>query len=149
MYRRRGKQLEFFLVHPGGPFFARKPAGSWSVPKGEPSPGETPLAAAKREFLEETGQSWEACGGGEVIPLGSVRQSGGKLVEAWGFEGDWPAGARFASNTFEMEWPPRSGHMRTYPEADQGRFLPEREARLRIHPAQVAFLDRLIAHVSG
>lgn len=149
MFRRRGGAFEFFLVHPGGPFFARKTAGVWSIPKGEPAPDEDPLAAAEREFLEETGQSRERCGGGELIPLGSVRQPSGKVVEAWGFEGDWPEGARFASNTFEMEWPRGSGRRLTISEADEGRFFAEPEARLRIHPAQAAFLDRLIAHVSG
>jgi predicted NUDIX family NTP pyrophosphohydrolase len=149
MFRRRGGAFEFFLVHPGGPFFARKTAGVWSLPKGEPAPGEDALAAAQREFLEETGQGWDRCGGRDLIPLGSVRQKSGKIVEAWGFEGDWPAGARFASNTFELEWPPGSGRRLTIPEADEGRFFPEPEARLRIHPAQAAFLDRLMAHVSG
>jgi predicted NUDIX family NTP pyrophosphohydrolase len=149
MFRRRAGGFEFFLVHPGGPFFARKSAGVWSIPKGEGLPGEDPQAVARREFMEETGQSWEACGGREAFPLGSVRQAGGKIVEAWGFEGDWPEGARFESNTFELEWPPRSGRRQSFPEADQGGFFVEAEARQRIHAAQAAFLDRVIAHVAG
>jgi predicted NUDIX family NTP pyrophosphohydrolase len=149
MFRRRQDGLEFYLVHPGGPFFARRNAGVWSIPKGELAPDEDPLTVAKREFLEETGQSWERCGGGETFPLGSIRQPGGKVVEAWGFAGDWPEGARFESNTFEMEWPPRSGRRPSFPEADQGGFFAEAEARLRIHPAQAAFLDRVIAQVAG
>src|SRR5207249_2134557 len=83
----------------------------------------------RREFLEETGQPPERCGAGELIPLGSIRQPGGKIVEAWGFEGDWPEGETLASNTFELEWPPQSGRMQTFPEVDEGRFFPESEAR--------------------
>ena len=149
MFRRRGGGFEFFLVHPGGPFFAGKDAGVWSIPKGEYGPGEDPLTVARREFHEETGQTWAACGGREEIPLGSVRQAGGKVVEAWAFEGDWPVGARFESNTFELEWPPGSGRRQRFPEVDEGRFLAEAEARGRINPSQAAFLDRLMASMSG
>ena len=147
MFRRRGRSIEFFLVHPGGPFFARKTEGVWSIPKGEYAAGEDPVVAAAREFLEETGQSAERCGARSLLALGSIRQPGGKEVLAWGFEGDWPEGETLASNTFELEWPPRSGRMRTFPEVDEGRFFAEAEARLRIHPAQVPFLDRLIGLV--
>src|SRR5262245_16735903 len=149
MFRHRGGAFEFFLVHPGGPFFARKNTGVWSIPKGEFAVGEDPLAAARREFSEETGQRPEQCGARDLIPLGSIRQAGGKLVEAWGFEGDWPAGATFESNLFSLEWPPGSGQRRAFPEADEGRFFPEPEARLRIKPAQAELLDRLMAHVEG
>src|SRR5438552_4111186 len=90
MFRRGRAGLEVFLVHPGGPFFARKDAGAWSIAKGEIEPGEEPLDVARREFREETGRGVEECGGGAMIPLGQVRQSGGKTVEAWAFEGDWP-----------------------------------------------------------
>jgi len=143
-----GLLIEFFLVHPGGPFHARRDAGAWTLPKGEFEPGETALAVARREFHEETGQTAEACGAREFVPLGSVRQAGGKVVEAWAFEGDWPAGAMLASNTFELEWPRGSGRMRTYPEVDRGEFFAEAEARVRINAAQAAFLDRVAALVA-
>jgi len=108
MYRRRGTAYEIFLVHPGGPFFARKDPGAWTIPKGEIGADQDPLAEARREFAEETGQTIEACGfSGSFLPLGSVRQAGGKLVEAWAFEGDWPEGAVLAGNSFSLEWPPR------------------------------------------
>ena len=148
MFRRRNGAFEFFLVHPGGPFFTARDAGVWSVPKGEYGRDEDPLTVARREFHEETGQTWEACGGREEIPLGSVQQAGGKVVEAWAFEGDWPADARFASNTFELEWPPGSGRRQSFPEVDQGRFFTESEARARINPSQAAFFDRLITSLS-
>jgi predicted NUDIX family NTP pyrophosphohydrolase len=138
--------LEYFLVHPGGPFHARRDAGAWSIPKGEIEPGEAPLEVALREFLEETGQSAEACGAREFVALGSVRQAGGKVVDAWAFAGDWPDGAVLASNTFELEWPRDSGRMRTFPEVDRGEFCTEAEARRRINAAQAAFLDRAAAH---
>jgi predicted NUDIX family NTP pyrophosphohydrolase len=148
MFRRRGGGVEVFLVHPGGPFFARKDLGVWSIPKGEIEPGEDPLEVANREFREETGQSVEACSrGGPLIGLGSVRQSGGKVVEAWCFEGDWPDGAEFRSNTFTTEWPPRSGRIREFPEVDRGEFFPAATARDKINPAQVAFVDRLVQHL--
>ena len=149
MFRRRNAGFEFFLVHPGGPFFAARDVGVWSVPKGEYGRDEDPLTVARREFHEETGQTWEACGGREETPLGSVQQAGGKVVEAWAFEGDWPPDARFESNTFELEWPPGSGRRQSFPEVDQGRFFTEAEARGRINPAQAAFLDRLITSLSG
>jgi len=148
MCRRREGAFEFFLVHPGGPFFAKKTHGVWSIPKGEFAAGEDPLEAARREFLEETGQRPEQCGARELVALGSIRQAGGKVVEAWGFEGDWPAGAVFASNTFLLEWPPGSGRRREIPEVDEGRFFADAEARLRIKDTQIPLLDRMIAHVS-
>jgi predicted NUDIX family NTP pyrophosphohydrolase len=147
MYRRGEGGPEVFLVHPGGPFFARKDAGYWSVPKGEiDDPAEPPLAVARREFAEETGQTVEDCAtGGDLLPLGSVQQANGKVVQAWAFAGDWPPGATFASNTFELEWPPRSGRRQPFPEVDRGEFFPLPAAREKINPAQQPFLDRLVA----
>ena len=150
MFRRRAGGVEVFLVHPGGPFFARKDLGVWSIPKGEIEPGEDPLEVARREFREETGQSVEGCSrGGPLIPLGSVRQTGGKTVEAWAFEGDWPDGAVLESNTFTMEWPPRSGRTREFPEVDRGEFFPVAVAKQKVNPAQVAFIDRLLQHLES
>jgi predicted NUDIX family NTP pyrophosphohydrolase len=144
LYRRRPGTLEVFLVHPGGPYFARKDAGAWSIPKGEVEPGEEPLDVALREFAEETGQSAETCApGASPTPLGSVRQRGGKVVCAWALEGDWPDGAALRSNTFEIEWPPRSRRLQSFPEADRGAFFPLEEARRKLNPAQVELLDRL------
>ena len=144
---RRSPALEFFLVHPGGPFFARKDDGVWTIPKGLIEPGEGALAVAAREFEEETGRSPAECGlPGEPIALGSVRQRGGKLVEAWGFEGRWPEGEAVRSNTFRLEWPPRSGHWQEFPEVDRGGFFSLAEARRKLNPAQVEFLDRLLQH---
>jgi predicted NUDIX family NTP pyrophosphohydrolase len=146
LYRRTADGPEVFIVHPGGPFFARKDDGVWSIPKGEVEDGEAPLAVARREFVEETGQSLAACCAiGEPQPLGEIRQSGGKRVEAWAVEGDWPAGAELASNTFTLEWPPRSGTMQEFPEVDRGGFVPLAVARTKLNPAQVEFLERLVA----
>jgi predicted NUDIX family NTP pyrophosphohydrolase len=144
MYRRCGAGIEVFLVHPGGPFWARKDAGAWTVPKGEYMEGEEPLAAARREFEEETG--WTA--DGNYIGLGEVRQAGGKLVSAWASEGDCDP-ASLKSNTFSMEWPRGSGQMREFPEVDRGAWFSLAEARVRILPSQAEFLDRLISHISG
>ncbi len=139
LWRRREGRLEVLLAHPGGPFFARKDAGVWSVPKGEVEPGEDPIAVARREFAEETGHELPE---GPMLDLGEVRQRGGKLVRAWAVEGDLdPASAR--SNTFELEWPPRSGRIQTFPEVDRVEWFELAEARERINPAQAAFLDRL------
>jgi predicted NUDIX family NTP pyrophosphohydrolase len=145
MYRRREPEgVEVFLVRPGGPLFAGRDAGVWSVPKGEIEEGEPPLEVARREFLEETGQSVEACRTGErLLDLGSVVQRGGKEVVAWAFEGDWPRGAELRSNTFRLEWPPRSGRWHEFPEVDRAEFFALPAARERIHPAQAVFLDRL------
>lgn len=156
LFRRRGGALEVFLVHPGGPFFARKDAGAWSLPKGELEPGEAPLAVARREFAEETGQSLEVCApDARPVPLGSVRQRGGKVVHAFALEGNWPGGRALASqelalesNEFEMEWPPRSGLRRRFPEVDRGGFFPLDEARRKINPAQAELLDRLVAELA-
>jgi predicted NUDIX family NTP pyrophosphohydrolase len=127
------------LVHPGGPFWAKKDAGAWSIPKGEyVEDEEDPLACARREFEEELGTPPPD----DLVPLGEVRQRSGKRVTAWAAAGDLdPAG--IASNTFTMEWPPRSGRMQEFPEVDRAAWFALDEARERINPAQAAFLDRL------
>lgn len=150
LFRRRAGGVEVWLVHPGGPYFARKDAGAWSLPKGEVAAGEEPFEVALREFAEETGQSLERCApGAKPRPLGAVRQRGGKVVVAWAVEGDWPRGAELVSNRFEIEWPPRSGRRRTFPEVDRGAFFPLDEARRKIHPAQVELLERLVASLGA
>jgi predicted NUDIX family NTP pyrophosphohydrolase len=138
MYRRRDRQLEVFLVHPGGPFWAKKDLGAWSVSKGEYADGELPLEAAKREFHEETGFAAH----GDFIELGTVQQSGGKVVSAWAFEGDCDPGD-LISNRFQIEWPPHSGRMAEFPEVDRGGWFSLGAARERILKSQVPFLDRL------
>src|SRR5207249_10192 len=119
MFRVREGRLEVFLAHPGGPFFAKKDDGHWSIPKGETGPGEEPVAAAVREFKEETGIQ----PAGELIELGSVKQRGGKIVHAWAFAGDWDETRPFRSNTFEIEWPPMSGQRQSFPEIDRVAFF--------------------------
>jgi predicted NUDIX family NTP pyrophosphohydrolase len=142
MYRRRGNELEVFLVHPGGPYWAKKDSGAWSIPKGEYTDEEEALAAAKREFEEETGFPVD----GELLALGQVKQAGGKIVTAWAFEGDCVA-ADLKSNTFSMEWPPRSGRQREYPEVDRGDWFSIPEASEKLMAGQLPFLDRLTRHV--
>jgi len=138
-------ELQVFLVHPGGPFFASKDEGFWSIPKGEIEGDEPSFQVALREFQEETGQEVEACAASpDYLELGSVMQSNGKEVQAWAFRGEWPEGASFRSNLFSMEWPPRSGHIRYFPEVDRGVFFNAQEAKAKINPAQSAFIDRLI-----
>ena len=145
MFRRRGNRIEVFLVHPGGPLFARLDEGVWSIPKGEREPGDDPLTVARREFAEETGRSVESVArDGPMIPLGTVTQRGGKRVEGWAFEGDWPEGTPVESNTFSLEWPPRSGRTKAFPEVDRGEFFAPAEAKRRINPAQAELIDRLI-----
>jgi predicted NUDIX family NTP pyrophosphohydrolase len=139
MFRRRGSTVEFLLVHPGGPFWKNKDVGAWSIPKGEYKEGEQALAAAKREFEEETG----IAPGSEFFALGEVKQSGGKIVTAWAFEGDCDAHA-IQSNTFSIEWPPKSGKMREFPEVDRAAWFPIEAARKKILTAQAEFLDRLM-----
>ncbi|HEX6027172.1 MAG TPA: NUDIX domain-containing protein [Solirubrobacter sp.] len=139
LFRRREGGLEVLLVHPGGPLWAKKNLGVWSIPKGEYDADEDPLACALREFEEETGT---ALAPGELIELGEVRQKSGKWVRAWALEGDLdPATVR--SNTFSMEWPPKSGRMQEFPEVDRAEWFDLDAARERINPAQAAFLDRL------
>lgn len=140
LYRRAPAGLEVLLVHPGGPFWAKKDAGAWMLPKGELRPGEEALAAAQREFTEETGFSLPADAG--YIPLGEVRQRGGKTVVAFALESNCdPAALR--SNTFEIEWPPRSGKRQPFPEVDRAAFFTLTEAAKKILPSEAAFLDRL------
>lgn len=139
LYRRRGEP-EVFLVHPGGPFWTKKDAGAWSLPKGEIGEGEDPLQAAKREFTEETGFPIE----GEFRPLDPIKQSGGKVVQAWAIEADCDP-AQVRSNLFAMEWPPKSGRTQQFPEVDRAEWFPIAAARKRIIPAQVTFLDQLVS----
>ena len=140
LYRRRSETLEVLLVHPGGPFWAKKDEGAWSIPKGEYSDGEDPLTAALREFQEETG----AQPSGEFIPLTPVKQAGGKLVHAWALQMDFNP-AVLKSNTFAMEWPPKSGKLRDFPEVDRAAWFGIDEARRKILKGQVDFLDQLTA----
>ena len=139
LYRRRGERIEVLLVHPGGPFWARRDLGAWSIPKGEYGPDEDPLAAARREFEEELGV---APPDGPTDELGEIRQKGGKLVRAWALEGDLDAAA-ITSNTFPVQWPPRSGKWIEVPEVDRAEWFSLEQARERINPAQVALIDRL------
>jgi len=131
---------EVFLVHPGGPFWKNKDAGAWTIPKGEFTADEPPLDAAIREFREETGIHLT----GHFIPLTPIRQKGGKRVYAWAIAGDLDP-ADLVSNTFELQWPPGSGRMKTFPEVDRGAWYPPDAARAIINPAQIAFLDELAA----
>jgi predicted NUDIX family NTP pyrophosphohydrolase len=138
LYRRRAGRLEVFLVHPGGPFWTGKDEGAWSIPKGEYPPGEDPLAAANREFQEET-----SCAAiGQVIPLTSLKQPSGKIIQAWALEGDCDADAS-RSNTFSLEWPPRSGRWQNFPEVDRAAWFPLEVARKKISKGQAGFLAEL------
>jgi predicted NUDIX family NTP pyrophosphohydrolase len=139
VYRRRAV-LEVLVVHPGGPFWAKRDAGSWSIPKGEIDDGEEPVAAARRELGEELGTQLELS---DLVDLGEVRQKAGKVVHAWGARGDFDP-ATLASNTFEMEWPPRSGRRQAFPEVDRAAWAGADEARRLLLPAQGAFVDRLV-----
>ena len=141
MFRRKNGKLEVLLVHPGGPSFQRKDDAAWSIPKGEAAPGEDLLARAQIEFEEELGIRPQ----GNWIELGSIKQKGAKTVHAWAFEGDLPESFKLKSNTFEMEWPPRSGKLKEFPEVDRAEFFAEEIARQKINPAQTPFLDRLRA----
>jgi predicted NUDIX family NTP pyrophosphohydrolase len=141
MFRRTKNKLEVLLAHPGGPFHVHKDDGAWTIPKGEAAPGEDLLTRAQIEFEEEVGFRPESFRG--WIELGSIIQKGGKTVHGWAFEGDLPESFECKSNLFEMEWPPRSGKRKQFPEIDQAVFFPEEVARRKIKPAQVPFLDRL------
>ena len=143
LYRGSDDALEVLLVHPGGPFWARKDAGAWSIPKGEHGAGEDPRACALREFEEETGTALPP---GELIDLGEIRQKGGKVVTAWAAAGDLDAAA-VRSNTFAMEWPPRSGRQTEFPEIDRAGWFGVEEAREKLNAAQTEFLDRLIGRL--
>ena len=144
MYRYGGGALEVFLVHPGGPFWAKKDDGAWSVPKGEFVEGEDPLQAAKREFQEETG----VVAAGDFHPLDVVKQPSGKLIFAWAIEGDLDA-AVIRSNTFSMEWPPHSGKIQEFPEIDRGAWFALARARMKIVKGQLPFLERLQKHLGA
>jgi predicted NUDIX family NTP pyrophosphohydrolase len=144
LYRRRVGSPEVLLVHPGGPYWARKDLGAWSIPKGEYDDAEDPRACALREFEEETGTRLPP---GELAELGEVKQKGGKVVTAWAAEGDLDAGA-VSSNTFTMEWPPRSGRTAEFPEIDRAGWFDIETAREKLVPAQTEFLDRLLERLS-
>ena len=144
MYRQGNGYVEVLLVHPGGPFWAKKDEGAWSIPKGEYADDEDALAAAKREFAEELGTEVD----GEFAELGEVKQASGKIVTAWAVKGDLDATA-IRSNMFEVEWPPRSGTMRTFPEVDRAEWFRLPDARVKILGAQSALLNRLERKISG
>ena len=141
LHRERDGALEVLLAHPGGPYWARRDDGAWSIPKGEVEPGEAPYAAARREFAEELGVAPPE---GDPLPLGEARQSGGKRVVAWALAGDLDP-ETVASSTFEMEWPPRSGRRATFPEVDRVAWVDVETARRRLVPGQVPLLDALVA----
>lgn len=130
--------VEVLLAHPGGPFWRRRDHGAWTIPKGEIEPGEDALIAAQREFAEETGHR----PGGDGLALGSIRQPGGKTVHVWAIEGDWEP-SHLESNTFRLEWPPRSGRMQSFPEVDRADWFPLAEARRKILKGLAPFLTRL------
>jgi predicted NUDIX family NTP pyrophosphohydrolase len=141
MYRFRSGNLEVLIAHPGGPLYARKDDGYWSIPKGEPPEGEALIDAAVREFEEETGLTPH----GPYTELGSIRQKGGKIVHAWAFGGDFDDSQQICSNLFEMEWPPRSGKMQSYPEMDRAQFFTLPEAKQKLRDAQWPLVERLAA----
>jgi predicted NUDIX family NTP pyrophosphohydrolase len=140
MYRFRDDEMEVFLAHPGGPIFRSKDDGYWTIPKGEVQAGEELLATAKREFLEEVG----IIPAGDFLPLGWIRQKGGKIVHAWAFNGDRDENHQHVCNTFSMEWPPKSGRFRHFPEIDRVGFFRIPEARDKLKDTQRPFLDRLL-----
>lgn len=142
MYRRIGGALELLLVHPGGPFWAKKDDGAWSIPKGEYDDGEAPLAVAKREFAEEVGAG--AVPDGDFIDLGDVTQAGRKVVRAFAIAGDFDV-TRLQSNTFEIEWPPKSGRKQSFPEVDRAGWFAPDAARRKILAGQRPFIERLLA----
>jgi predicted NUDIX family NTP pyrophosphohydrolase len=145
VYRMRDGVPEVLLVHPGGPFWKRRDEGAWSIPKGEIEPGENPVAVARREFREELGADPPA---GELAPLGTVRQAGGKVVHAWAVRGDFDPGA-MRSMAFEMEWPPRSGRRASFPEVDRAEWFGLERARTKILEAQRTFIERLEKELAG
>ena len=132
------EDLQVFLVHPGGPFFKNKDLGAWTIPKGEFTEDEEPLDAARREFFEETGHTLS----GDFIKLSPVKQKGGKVVLAWALEKDIDEND-ITSNTFQIEWPPKSGKMKSFPEVDKAAWFSTNEAKEKINPAQVAFIDEV------
>lgn len=142
MFRKSPKGLEVLLAHPGGPYFRNKDEGAWTIPKGEAAEGEELLARARIEFEEELGIAAPVAT--NWIELGTVKQKCGKIVHAWAFEGDCPADFVAVSNTFDLEWPPRSGRMQQFPEIDRAEFFSLEEATRKIKEAQIVFLDRLV-----
>lgn len=146
LYRLDGAEPELLLVHPGGPFWAKKDLGAWSIPKGEYGEGEDPRACAVRELAEELGPTAPRLDLGSLVELGEVKQKGGKVVTAWAAEAEFDP-AELRSNTFSMQWPPRSGVEREFPEVDRAEWFEPAEARRRINPAQAAFVDRLLARI--
>ena len=142
LYNRNDDGVRVLLVHPGGPFWAKKDLGAWSIPKGEYD-DESPEAAARREFAEETGMALTA----PIVSLGDVRQTSGKRVTAFATEGSFDP-ATLVSNLFEMEWPPKSGRRQSFPEVDRAEWFSPDEARRRLIPAQAAFIDRLLTHLA-
>ena len=146
MYRRREGELEVFLSHPGGPFWAKKDLGAWSIPKGEYREDEDALKAARREFTEETGFDTSFAADGDFIDLGTIRQAGGKLVSVWAVEGDCDP-AKLVSNSCMIEWPPRSGRQMEIPEVDRAAWFGKDEARERILKSQAAVIALLIARL--
>jgi predicted NUDIX family NTP pyrophosphohydrolase len=144
LFRGSAESLEVLLVHPGGPFWARKDDGAWSIPKGEFSDNEEPLAAAIREFEEETGQSVA----GDFVPLEPVRQTGGKTVFAWAVRADFDP-SQLRSNLFQLEWPPRSGRQREFPEVDRAAWFDLASAKRKILNGQLPLLEHLSAAVQG
>lgn len=144
VYRKRPHGLQVLLVHPGGPFWARRDEGAWSIPKGEIETGEPSLAAAQREAAEELGTSLT----GEFVALAPVRQRGGKVVAAWAVEADWDP-ARLKSNTFRLEWPRGSGRTRDFPEVDRAAWFSLEEARIKLLPGQLSLLDQLTALIES
>jgi predicted NUDIX family NTP pyrophosphohydrolase len=145
LWRRRADRVEVLLAHPGGPFWAKKDRGHWTVPKGEIGPGEELVAVARREFFEETGH---AVPDGPLVELGQIRQKFGKEVVAWAARGDLDPSTA-VSNSFELEWPPRSGRTESFPEIDRVEWFDLDEAARRLKPAQVPFLDRLRAALAA
>jgi predicted NUDIX family NTP pyrophosphohydrolase len=143
LFRRREASFEVLLVHPGGPFWKDKDWAAWSIPKGEFDDGEAPLDAARREFEEETGFT----AAGPFVPLAPLAQKSGKIIHAWAAEGDLDASA-IRSNTFSLEWPPRSGRKQEFPEVDRAAWFAPEEASRRIHPGQAPFLEELSRHLA-
>jgi predicted NUDIX family NTP pyrophosphohydrolase len=144
LWRRGGGGVEVLLGHMGGPFWARRDDGAWSFPKGEYGPGEEPVAVARREFEEETGSPAPS----DLVPLGQLRVTSGKVLALWTAEGDLDASAA-VSNTFELEWPPRSGRVQAFPEVDRSAWFGLEEARAKLVTGQVPFLDRLLELLAG
>ena len=144
LYRRKGRGVEVLLVHPGGPFWAKKDDGAWTIPKGVIEPGEDAIAVARREFEEETGLRPD----GELVPLGSFAQSRAKTIDIWAVEGDFDPAA-LKSNTFSMEWPPRSGRMATFPEVDRAQWFTPEEASAKVLTGQRPVLQALLDRLAG